>query len=160
MSGSHERSDPRKTIELQNVVASTGIKQELDLESVAIDLLGADYNPNNFPGIVYRTEEPRAATLYSVRGRCPRHSSSSPAASAAFPAVSSQSTAWQYRCDWPSSTIGSACSLQASIVHCACSSQTASTTGSTTLEDTPRIVVREGEPLFAHEFVGQRFEDV
>ena len=69
MSGSHERSDPRETIELQNVVASTGIKQELDLESVAIDLLGADYNPNNFPGIVYRTEEPRAATLIFRSGK-------------------------------------------------------------------------------------------
>jgi transcription initiation factor TFIID TATA-box-binding protein len=63
MSESCERSGSQETIELQNVVASTGIEQELDLESVAMDLHDADYNPENFPGIVYRTEGPRAATL-------------------------------------------------------------------------------------------------
>lgn len=69
MNDSCERSDPRKTIDLQNVVASTGIKQELDLERVAMDLPGADYDPENFPGIVYRTEEPRAATLLFRSGK-------------------------------------------------------------------------------------------
>jgi transcription initiation factor TFIID TATA-box-binding protein len=69
MSDSYERFDPRETIELQNVVASTGIEQELDLESVAMDLRGADYDPENFPGIVYRTEEPRAATLLFRSGK-------------------------------------------------------------------------------------------
>ena len=52
MSESHERPDPRETIELQNVVASTGIEQELDLQSVAMDLRGADYDPENVPGVV------------------------------------------------------------------------------------------------------------
>ena len=69
MSESHERPDPRETIELQNVVASTGIEQELALQSVAMDLQGADYDPDNFPGIVYRTEEPRAATLLFRSGK-------------------------------------------------------------------------------------------
>jgi transcription initiation factor TFIID TATA-box-binding protein len=69
MNDSHERFDSQETIELQNVVASTGIEQELDLQSVAMDLKGADYNPDNFPGIVYRTEEPRAATLMFRSGK-------------------------------------------------------------------------------------------
>ena len=69
MSESHERPDPRETIELQNVVASTGIEQELDLQSVAMDLRGADYDPENFPGVVYRTEEPRATTLLFRSGK-------------------------------------------------------------------------------------------
>jgi transcription initiation factor TFIID TATA-box-binding protein len=69
MSESTERSDPRETIELQNVVASTGIEQELALESVAMDLRGADYDPENFPGVVYRTEEPRATTLLFRSGK-------------------------------------------------------------------------------------------
>ena len=69
MSESHERPDPRGTIELQNVVASTGIEQELALESVAMDLRGAEYNPENFPGVVYRTENPRAATLMFRSGK-------------------------------------------------------------------------------------------
>ena len=69
MSEPHERPDPRETIELQNVVASTGIEQELALESVAMDLRGADYDPDNFPGVVYRTEEPRATTLLFRSGK-------------------------------------------------------------------------------------------
>ena len=69
MSEPHERPDPRETIELQNVVASTGIEQELDLQSVAMDLRGADYDPDNFPGVVYRTEDPRAATLLFRSGK-------------------------------------------------------------------------------------------
>ena len=69
MSESHKRPDPRETIELQNVVVSTGIEQELALESVAMDLRGADYDPDNFPGVVYRTEEPRATTLLFRSGK-------------------------------------------------------------------------------------------
>jgi transcription initiation factor TFIID TATA-box-binding protein len=69
MSDSREQFDSRETIELQNVVASTGIEQELDLASVAMDLRGADYDPENFPGIVYRTEEHRAATLLFRSGK-------------------------------------------------------------------------------------------
>lgn len=69
MSEQRERPDPRGTIEIQNVVASTGIEQELDLQSVAMDLRGADYDPDNFPGVIYRTEEPRATTLLFRSGK-------------------------------------------------------------------------------------------
>lgn len=69
MSEQRERPDPRGTIEIQNVVASTGIEQELALERVAMDLRGADYDPDNFPGVVYRTEEPRATTLLFRSGK-------------------------------------------------------------------------------------------
>ena len=69
MSKQRERPDPRGTIEIQNVVASTGIEQELALQSVAMDLRGADYDPDNFPGVVYRTEEPRATTLLFRSGK-------------------------------------------------------------------------------------------
>lgn len=37
-----------ETIEIQNVVASTGIDQELDLETLAEDMPRADFNPDNF----------------------------------------------------------------------------------------------------------------
>ena len=61
--------DPKETIEIQNVVASTGIGQELDLEALATDLPGADFNPDNFPGLVYRTQEPKAAALIFRSGK-------------------------------------------------------------------------------------------
>lgn len=57
------------TIEIQNVVASTGIGQELDLETLAGDIPGADFNPDNFPGLVYRTQDPKAAALIFRSGK-------------------------------------------------------------------------------------------
>jgi transcription initiation factor TFIID TATA-box-binding protein len=62
-------SDPVDSIEIQNVVASTGIGQELDLEALAEDLPGSDFNPDNFPGLVYRTQEPKAAALIFRSGK-------------------------------------------------------------------------------------------
>lgn len=60
---------PADSIEIQNVVASTGIGQELDLEALAEDLSGADFNPDNFPGLVYRTQNPKAAALIFRSGK-------------------------------------------------------------------------------------------
>ncbi|MBP1924024.1 transcription initiation factor TFIID TATA-box-binding protein [Halorubrum alkaliphilum] len=62
-------ADPKDTISMENVVASTGIEQELDLESVAMDLEGADYDPEQFPGLVYRTTDPKAAALIFRSGK-------------------------------------------------------------------------------------------
>lgn len=62
-------ADPQETTEIENVVASTGIGQELDLESVAMDLAGADYDPEQFPGLVYRTRDPKAAALIFRSGK-------------------------------------------------------------------------------------------
>src|SRR6056297_2210082 len=61
--------EPTDTIEIQNVVASTGIGQELDLEALATDIPGADFNPDNFPGLVYRTQDPKAAALIFRSGK-------------------------------------------------------------------------------------------
>ena len=62
-------TDPKDTINIENVVASTGIGQELDLQSVAMDLEGADYDPEQFPGLVYRTQEPKSAALIFRSGK-------------------------------------------------------------------------------------------
>ena len=61
--------DPTETLTTENVVASTGIGQELDLESLAMDLTGAEYDPEQFPGLVYRTQEPKAAALIFRSGK-------------------------------------------------------------------------------------------
>ncbi|ELY37734.1 TATA-box-binding protein [Natronorubrum tibetense] len=62
-------TDPKDSISIENVVASTGIGQELDLQSVAMDLEGADYDPENFPGLVYRTQNPKSAALIFRSGK-------------------------------------------------------------------------------------------
>src|SRR5699024_5366545 len=69
MSDHEKAEDPKETLEIQNVVASTAIGQELDLQSVAMDLTGADYNPDNFPGLVYRVQDPHAAALIFRSGK-------------------------------------------------------------------------------------------
>jgi len=57
------------SLSIENVVASTDIGQELDLENVEMDLPGADYNPEQFPGLVYRTQQPKAAALIFRSGK-------------------------------------------------------------------------------------------
>lgn len=61
--------DLSESIKIENVVASTAIDQELDLETLATDLTGADFNPENFPGLVYRLQDPKAATLIFRSGK-------------------------------------------------------------------------------------------
>ncbi len=62
-------TDPQDSIEIENVVASSGIGQELALESLAMDLEGADYDPEQFPGLVYRTTDPKSAALIFRSGK-------------------------------------------------------------------------------------------
>jgi transcription initiation factor TFIID TATA-box-binding protein len=57
------------SISIENVVASTNVGQELDLDSVAFDLDGVDYDPEQFPGLVYRTNDPEAAALIFRSGK-------------------------------------------------------------------------------------------
>ncbi|WP_396613421.1 TATA-box-binding protein (plasmid) [Haloferax sp. S1W] len=62
-------TDVVESIEIQNVVASTGIEQELDLKSLSLDMAGTEYNPDNFPGLVYRTSDPKSACLVFRSGK-------------------------------------------------------------------------------------------
>lgn len=62
-------TDPRDTIRVENVVASTGIDQELDLQQVSGDLDVGDFDPDNFPGLVYRMEDPKGASLIFRSGK-------------------------------------------------------------------------------------------
>jgi len=61
--------DPVATLETQNVVASSGIDQEIDLKSVAMDLKGADFDPEKFAGLIYRPDDPKATCLIFRSGK-------------------------------------------------------------------------------------------
>ncbi len=61
--------EAKKTIKIQNVVASTAIGQEIDLKSLTLTMEGADYDPEQFPGLVYRTKDPKAAALIFRSGK-------------------------------------------------------------------------------------------
>jgi len=54
---------------IENIVASTGVSQELDLESVAEDLDRTNYDREKFPGAVYRTQNPKSASLIFRTGK-------------------------------------------------------------------------------------------
>lgn len=58
-----------ESIQVENVVASSDIGQELDLETLSGDLGATDYDPDNFPGLVYRMHDPKAAALIFRSGK-------------------------------------------------------------------------------------------
>ena len=56
-------------IKIENVVASTSLGKELDLKAIAANTEGAEYEPEQFPGLVYRMKEPKTAALIFRSGK-------------------------------------------------------------------------------------------
>ena len=50
-------------IKVQNIVASATFAEKLDLDSISQSLEEAEYEPEQFPGLVYRLSDPKTATL-------------------------------------------------------------------------------------------------
>jgi len=61
--------EAKKSIKIENIVASTAIGQEIDLKSLTVALEGADYDPEKFPGLIYRTKDPKTASLIFRSGK-------------------------------------------------------------------------------------------
>ena len=56
-------------IKVQNIVASTTFADKLDLDVIAQSLEEAEYEPEQFPGLVYRLDNPKTATLLFRSGK-------------------------------------------------------------------------------------------
>src|SRR5438132_1328829 len=56
-------------IKIENVVASTSLGEELDLQAIALALGGAEYEPEQFPGLVYRIDVPKVVVLLFGSGK-------------------------------------------------------------------------------------------
>jgi len=56
-------------IKVQNIVASTTFAEKLDLVVIAQSLEDAEYEPEQFPGLVYRLDDPKTATLLFTSGK-------------------------------------------------------------------------------------------
>jgi len=56
-------------VEIQNVVATGNLGQKLDLHSVLEVSAGAEYNPQRFPGLVYKLKKPKTSSLLFTSGR-------------------------------------------------------------------------------------------
>lgn len=57
------------TYTIENVVASATLGSELDLQLLAMSLDKAEYEPEKFPGLIYRTKEPKTALLLFKSGK-------------------------------------------------------------------------------------------
>jgi hypothetical protein len=56
-------------INIENVVASATVNQNLDLNAIVRIFPGVEYRPEQFPGLVYRLKKPKTATLIFNSGK-------------------------------------------------------------------------------------------
>ena len=56
-------------IKVVNIVGTALLGKTFDLDSMTLALDGAEYEPEQFPGMVYHTEEPKAAFLIFKSGK-------------------------------------------------------------------------------------------
>jgi transcription initiation factor TFIID TATA-box-binding protein len=56
-------------INIENVVASATLDQDIDLSAVVRNFPAVEYKPEQFPGLVYRLRRPKTATLIFSSGK-------------------------------------------------------------------------------------------
>ncbi len=56
-------------ITIQNIVASANLQSTLNLEAVALELENTEYEPEQFPGLVYRLTDPKVVLLLFGSGK-------------------------------------------------------------------------------------------
>lgn len=59
----------RPSVTIRNVVASADLGHRIDLEDTASNLEGTIYEPDQFPGLIYRLKEPRVVMLIFASGK-------------------------------------------------------------------------------------------
>ncbi len=59
----------KPSFKIENVVASVTMNQTIDLDAISGNVPGVEYNPEQFPGLVYRISKPRTATLIFSSGK-------------------------------------------------------------------------------------------
>jgi transcription initiation factor TFIID TATA-box-binding protein len=56
-------------ITIQNIVASTVFAEKLDLDIIAQSIEESEYEPEQFPGLIFRLDDPKTATLLFRSGK-------------------------------------------------------------------------------------------
>jgi len=56
-------------VQLENIVASAKLDRELNLNNIAFNLENTEYEPEQFPGLVYRIDDPRVTFLLFGSGK-------------------------------------------------------------------------------------------
>ena len=57
------------SIKIQNVVAAVTLNQRFDLNAIVKGFPGVEYNPERFPGLVFRLKKPKTAILIFSTGK-------------------------------------------------------------------------------------------
>jgi len=57
------------TVNIENVVASATLRQNIDLNAVVKTFPSVEYRPEQFPGLVFRLKKPKTATLIFNSGK-------------------------------------------------------------------------------------------
>jgi transcription initiation factor TFIID TATA-box-binding protein len=57
------------SIQIENIVASAKLEANLNLDKIAFELEYSEYEPEQFPGLVYRMKDPKAAFLLFSSGK-------------------------------------------------------------------------------------------
>ncbi len=57
-----------RNIKIVNIVVSSSLQHEIPLEKMAATLSNTEYNPEQFPGLVFRIKEPKASALIFSSG--------------------------------------------------------------------------------------------
>jgi len=57
------------TVRMENIVASAKLKIKLNLNNIAFSLENTEYEPEQFPGLVYRMDNPRVTFLLFGSGK-------------------------------------------------------------------------------------------
>lgn len=62
-------SKRKPKISIQNIVASVSLNQKINLQEIVEKFPQTEYNPNVFPGLVFRLKKPKTATLIFGTGK-------------------------------------------------------------------------------------------
>jgi transcription initiation factor TFIID TATA-box-binding protein len=57
-------------LKIENVIAAAEFETNLDLKKIADNVDTADYNPEQFPGLIYKLRKPKTLTLMFSKGHC------------------------------------------------------------------------------------------
>ncbi len=60
---------PEPEVKIENIVATVTLENELDLNLIETKIRDVDYNPDQFPGLVYRLEQPKVTVLIFKSGK-------------------------------------------------------------------------------------------
>lgn len=63
------KAGKRTTVEIVNIVASANLKSRLDLNKIVFELGECEYEPEQFPGLVYRLDQPKVVFLIFNSGK-------------------------------------------------------------------------------------------